>query len=313
MLLMFAAALALQACKTSEPASGIEGAVIEEGAAAGEEQHDHGAAMVGSSSTCPKPFMSVDTSACTEEALQDYGLSPQDPAEWGFGAGTRTLWFGRLMCGDGTMPDIHRAGNIGPAPNPSSSPKSDVEMATVDILDKWVVQCPGEPQPTVVYHNMYRCGSPCPPRDFKLLPGEAFRAYIDSQRALEDNEHERAYELAQRAHELAPDYELTTLWLAIQKAEHNAPDEALALYERAAELNPHDPFARIQLAELLVDLGQYARATPLIDQLLGEVAPGHEEVPRLTCLKATTMLPDAPEDARELAKKACEAGARRCC
>ena len=54
---------------------------------------------------CPTPFMSVPPSSC-QGVSATYGLSAEDPAEWGFGAGTRTLWFGRLMCADGSMPSV---------------------------------------------------------------------------------------------------------------------------------------------------------------------------------------------------------------
>lgn len=262
---------------------------------------------------CPGPYTPVDLEQCAAEAPAGYGLSDEQPAEWGFGAGTRTLWFGRLMCQGGAMPHVHRAGNAGRAPVDSDSPPSETGTGTLDVLDKWEITCPGQARPTVVYHNMYRCGSPCPPKGLTLLGGEAFRAYVASQRAVEAKEPARALELARRAHELAPDFELTIIWRAMQEAEAGHTARALKLYERADPYNPEDHFVPLQKAELLVAASRFDEALPLLDGLLERLPREDKNHARALCLKAGALFSTDTERARELSAEACEAGETMCC
>lgn len=267
-----------------------------------------------SATACATPFMSVDLDACSQDPQQTYGVTMENPAEWGFGAGTRTLWFGRIMCEDGTLPDIIRSGNVGPAPKPSSSPTSETGLGeTHDILDKWLVMCPGNAQPIAVYHNMYRCGSLCPPANLRLMRGDAFRAYIDSQRASDENEHDVAYKLAVEAHKLEPDLELTILWRALLEQRRNAFEVALELYDRAATLNPHVPFARIQKSDVLIQLGRGDEALVILDAIEADLADDDPGKPRVDCLRATALHSKDPKKAIELAAQACAAGEKMCC
>lgn len=267
-----------------------------------------------SEQACATPFMSVDTSTCSAQTSQTYGLTMENPAEWGFGAGTRTLWFGRIMCQDGTMPDIMRAGNVGPAPNPSTSPTSETGLGEAhDILDKWLVMCPGNAQPISVYHNMYRCGSLCPPPSLRLMNGEAFRAYIESQRASDESQHDDAYALAVKAHELEPDLELTILWLGLLEQRKNNFERALELYDKASTLNPHVPFASIQKCDVLIQLGREDEALILLDEILADLPADAAGKPRVDCLRATALHPTKPKEALELAARACAAGEKMCC
>ncbi len=263
---------------------------------------------------CPAPFTPVDPAMCAESVDADYGLTPRTPAEWGLGAGTGTLWFGRLVCADGTMAEIYRQGNIGTAPVPSDSPLNEQgdEAGAADILDLWIVECP-DAEPIKVYHNLYRCGSPCPPPTLALIPADAYEAFVDSQRHFEEGNTSAGMDAAERAFRLAPDIELVVLWWAIQLAERARYDEALKVFALASDLNPHDPFADIQRAEILVGQERMEEARVLLNDITARIDNDFEYLPLVQCLRASAMYQTAPDEARALASKACEAGVDRCC
>lgn len=263
--------------------------------------------------TCPTPFMDFDQSACLENEAS-YGLSPENPAEWGFGAGTRTLWFGRLMCQSGAMPDIVRVQSL-EAPTLSSSPQSPSHARPeTDVLDLWHVTCPEFERPLEIYHNMYRCGSPCSPTGTSLLPALAYEAYIESYKAHEKQDASSALAFATKAHELAPKFELTTLWLALMQHETGNYEQALPLYEAVLVFKPSDTFSRVQRAILFNALDRPADAltitTPLLESLSDADGSIYFDV---LCAHASALLQTRPGDARTLAKRSCEAGVKACC
>ncbi len=260
---------------------------------------------------CVTPFMPVDEAMCAEQS-SDYGLTPENPAEWGFGAGTRTLWFGRMMCEDGSMPEISRRGNIGKAPNPSSSPEGPSEMGALDILDLWEVQCPGEPV-LEVYHNMYRCGSPCPPAGTKLIPAQAYSDYIASYQAHEEGDPDLALSKAQSAHAASPRFEILSLWLAILSQEAGHFEEALTLYDEVLAIKPDDTYSKIKKAIVLNTLGRPTEALAITTPLVGSIPPDDPAHGNALCAHATALLPTSPDDARHYATQACAAGVQSCC
>lgn len=315
-LSLMCAVCALSACKTSAP---VADTPITEADVAGEDpallSEDEEAFAIAPTEelVCPTPYQEVDNTMCERLAPQGYGLSIDAPAEWGLGAGTQTLWFGRLMCKDGTIPTISRSGSVGQAPRESTSPSSQTHLGTLDVVDLWMVQCPGDPKPTEVYHNLYRCGSPCAPAGFSLMPAEAYRAYVDSLEASDKKERTRARALARRAYELAPDYELSLMWHAIQEAQAGELDGALALFERAEAINPRAAFARMQRAHILLQLSRYEEARSLTLTLMSETSVDDPDYPEVLCLHAGALLSTDIDQARAIATNACSLGEKECC
>jgi tetratricopeptide (TPR) repeat protein len=145
------------------------------------------------------------------------------------------------------------------------------------------------------------------------MEGDAFRAYIESQRASDESQHEDAYALAVKAHELEPDLELTILWLGLLEQRKNNFERALELYEKASKLNPHVPFASIQKCDVLIQLGREDEALVLLDAILADLPDDAAGKPRVDCLRATALHPTKPKEALELAARACAAGEKMCC
>lgn len=310
------AVIILSACKTSAP---VTDPTITEASVTGDDPaelpDDAGTPAIDPAEelVCPTPYQEVDATSCEQLTPRGYGLSIDSPAEWGLGAGTQTLWFGRLMCGDGTIPTIFRAGSVGKAPQQSTSPSSQTHLGTLDVVDLWMVQCPGDAKPTEIYHNLYRCGSPCAPSGFSLMPAEAYRAYVASLEASDNKDNQRARALALRAYELAPDFELSLMWHAIQEAQAGELTEALALFERAEALNPSAAFARMQRAHILLQLSRYEEARVVTLTLMTETQLDDPDYPEVLCLHAGALLSTDADQARALATEACSLGEKECC
>lgn len=262
--------------------------------------------------SCPKAFTEVTPQQCAS-LPRGYGEQPGMPAEWGIGAGTGKLWFGRLMCPDGAMPlQLRRVGNIGGASTPSQSPPSSSARRPLDIVDKWEVTCP-QRAPIIVYHNMYRCGSPCPPATLKLLPAKAFSSLAGSLSAYQRGDLAEADTIATQGLSHAPNYELMLIWASQVKARQDRHAEALKLLERADAIHPNSPSIQLNMVESLVALDRHADALRQIQAVEKTLPAQDPKTPRLQCLKASALLPTEPAQARKLAASACAAGEKRCC
>lgn len=259
---------------------------------------------------CPTPFMPISEAQCA--ARGDYGLTKENPAEWGFGAGTRTLWFGRMMCEDGSMPEIVRVGSVGQAVTPSSSPESPSRVGALDVIDLWEVTCPGSP-PIEVYHNMYRCGSPCSPAGTQLVDARAYSDYVQSYKAHDRGDLAASLKLAQSAHAQSARLELISLWLALVSQESGRFEGALTLYDEVLAIHPDDVFSLVQKAIIFNELGQPDKALSLTSPLINTLDVDHPSFGDALCAHATGLLPSSPDEARQLASEACEAGAQACC
>lgn len=102
---------------------------------------------------------------CT--APEGHGFAPERPLEWPIAmAGADQLWFGRLVCADGTPAETVRTGHIGEAPVASTSPPAHDPV--LDVVDRWEVTCGDDV--VVLYVNTYRCGSLCAPAGFGVGP-----------------------------------------------------------------------------------------------------------------------------------------------
>lgn len=260
---------------------------------------------------CPSPTLEIAPELCQGLPSQ-HGQVPQQPLEWGVAVSGELLWFGRLVCQDGAMPKLRLEGVYGPAPKTSSSPPSPTQSEALDLLDKWTLSCPGQPALTL-YHNLYRCGSPCPPLGVSLLPATSFEDYLASQEAHSARRLEEAYDLATRALEASPESELFRLWLASLANERGLHERALLLYEEAAARYALDVQLQLRRAETLLLLDRPREAEELLSKLLDSLATTHKQRPYAMCLHATAVMLFDLERSATLTRAACQAGASSCC
>jgi tetratricopeptide (TPR) repeat protein len=97
-----------------------------------------------------------------------------------------------------------------------------------------------------------------------LAPG--YGDYLRSRLAWQFDHPERAFELAQRALQAAPDHE-RALWAARLAQAGNLPERALAYYRQAAAFDPEDSVAALAEVELLEQLGRGEQALKVLDRL----------------------------------------------
>lgn len=258
--------------------------------------------------TCP--YASMPVSGCSNKSV--LGLSPTNPAEWGMDGGGKTLWFGRLTCASGAIPKIVREKTYGRAPSPSTSSASPSTEGTLDVLDQWLVSCPDKAS-FRLFHNIYRCGDPCPPGLLKLMPSNAFEHYKSSQRALQNQSINKAVELAKKAYQRAPYIEVLILWYALVLTASNEHQSALMLYERALAINPNSISTALRRLEALLVLKRHKEVIKLGEQLLKKVEDRHTQRPYLLCLYATSLATEDTQRAALLSQRACQLGELGCC
>lgn len=136
-----------------------------------------------------------DTEPPTCPTPNPRGLVPTVPLEWG-DAARSVVWQGRLHCASGAMPDVVRTGSQAVADVQGTEGQSPVgamnqiaeemglspEARDTEMIDRWVVQCPGEAE-RVWFASIYRCGDPCLPEGFRLAPRAALDPLVAAGRA----------------------------------------------------------------------------------------------------------------------------------
>lgn len=284
------------------------------------------AGVEGFENTCPSLELALDLRACAD-LPEDYGLAPTSPLEWGPGAhGNDTLWMGRLMCAEGAVPKVKRLGSLGEPPRASQSAPSPLWTGFGEVLDMWEVQCPGEAEARVLYANIYRCGNPCPPSPLKILDAEAALALAageDAMGALQAGQIsqevalETMVESGKRAGEVAPGSEAVQSRLGFAYLVSQRFDEARQAYERAAEINPGDPFHLLHLSWVEMEAGNALAYAERVEALVRGTPEDHELYPEALCRYAGVLVgseePGAMEQAAMLAEQACSAGFDACC
>ena len=194
----------------------------------------------------------------------------------------------------------------------AASPVSPEVEEALDVVDRWRLTCAGE-RTLTLYHNLYRCGSPCPPQGTKLLPAEAYRLYIDSYKAYDAGRGELALQLAEQAYVSAPGYELLALWAAIMNQDRGLLSRAIALYEAVLTINPEDVFSLVQQAILYNALDRVDDALVITTSLLDLLDTTHPSYPDTLCAHATALRAAQPLQAKQFAEQACQAGVTACC
>lgn len=251
-----------------------------------------------------------------EEACQDlpqgYGTQPALPLQWGRRGVGELLWEGRISCADGTTPHLMRLSPYGPPPQASSAATSDVVIGAQDVLDRWRVNCSGL-KPMTLYHNIYRCGSACPPAGLTLVPADAWTHYQDSIKAYQRGSATQALLSSGQAVEAAPGHETLLNWHALMLSEAGKWPQALALYDRVASMGPHGQTVHIRRAEVLLLLKRKAQAADVLRRVMSLIERNDTRRPYLTCLLSTALMVTDPTQAIDLARQACVGGERACC
>ena len=262
--------------------------------------------------SCPTPTLEVDAQQC--QALPaGYGELATMPLEWGAGASSgRSLWFGRMTCASGGSPRVERLDMVGPAPRTPTSPKSPLMVEALDIVERWQITCPGQ-APRVVYHNLYRCGSPCPPRGLELLPAQPFGDYLESLRAHRARRMDEAYKLASRAHHGAPTAALFMVWLAALSNEQGKHEQALSLYELALERHMEDDELELRRAETLLMLERPQQAQLELARVIARWPVAHPLMGYALCLRSTALMTLDEAQSVALARQSCALGESICC
>jgi hypothetical protein len=254
------------------------------------------------------------TAECTGALPEGYGTTREQPLEWGPGnASGGTLYFNRLICPSGAAPYVNRTGSVGGAPVASSAPLV-LNLPSADILDRWEVHCPTAP-PRIWYANMYRCGNPCPPDGFEVLPVVALDALVNTRPMLEQRRYAEALAALEYAIALTPvRFELlefrraTFLFLSHRYA------EALSIYDWLTGVSPANPYYVLYRGMIFNELGDAERYGAALNELLSDLPENHELVPELHCRRGRYLhLVNRHDEADEAERRACELGFARCC
>lgn len=170
-----------------------------------------------------------------------YG-SEAHPVEWGWG-GVGIPYFGRLICPNGAPADVIAKGTKLVAP-PSSSPRSDFARSSEsESLELFTLRCGGLEKPVVLATNPYRCGNPCTPAPFKLLPADAAKELQAARDALRGEAWGRALASADRAEAMAPGI-LEPVRIRAQAFEElGRLDDSIAAWDRVIAADPGDHVA----------------------------------------------------------------------
>ncbi len=263
---------------------------------------------------CPSVMTPVAVNECAASQA-GYGLTKQNPLEWGPLGGSRgQLWRARLACPDGSRPlEVERSGNVGPVPSQSPAAPGAGEKPA-DIVDAWWIRCGGASETTQVFSNMYRCGSHCPPSGFQLVPARAAQLLVDAKQANKEGQPQRAIELAEEAVSLAPDFEVVWSRAALIHHVAKSPDKAIEYKRKASAIAPFNPSHLLDLGYMLSNQGKYQDARPILERGLEASEKGSKSWADALCMKAEVDRKLGDEELADAqADEACKAGEQRCC
>lgn len=273
---------------------------------------------------CPTVETDVPPETCMG-LPEDYGLSRHAPVEWGLEAATgvnrasgpaiASLYYGRLLCPDGSSPTVLSRSMAGPSFIQSTSqrsPRPKVGDDSRDIIDYWKVQC-GD---TLIrmYSNSYRCGSLCVPKPFKLLPAAAWKAHKLALGLQRDGRHEEALAKYEEAVGIYRDSVRLQTDLIHSYLENNRPEQALQQANAAIESLPKATHIYLLKVYALKSLGRIDEAHQALTMLFRSSHPDDGVRPAAFC--ASSMLYEEAgkhEDAARDAMISCKMGFKPCC
>lgn len=244
------------------------------------------------------------------------GRIPTEPLEWGRAARAE-LWQGRLHCATGALPRAQRfsmsvkgvKGSTTPPKLPLAPPAEDPdEPSTVDdaeMIDSWVVACPGETERRW-YTSTYRCGDPCLPEGFRVAP---LAVLADLEGAIEAGDAQAAEQAIQGSEDLELPVRL------LLKAAITASDPKLVLKAvgHLEALNLPTTMDRVRKAAALLATGAAAPGRQLLKTLADEASSGEIPPRDLLCLLAEIAeTGDLRSDAASYREAACGTE-KECC
>lgn len=291
---------------------------------AGVQEKRPGPVSIASGPSCP----TVETEAPAEYCVglpEDYGLSRQSPVEWGLQAAVgvnRTngpvvgsLYYGRLLCRDGSSPTLLSRSMAGPAPIDSTSdrsPRPKVESDSPEVLDYWKVQC-GD---TLVrmYSNSYRCGSPCVPSPFKLLPAAAWSAHTQAVQLQNQGRKAEALLLHEQAVGIYGESVQLQVHLINSYLNNKQPEQALLQAAAALQKLPDSKHISLLRVASLKDLGHIEDAHQALTAFFRTSHPDEYFMPAAYCYRAMIYVREGKhEKAAESAILSCQMGFEGCC
>jgi len=263
---------------------------------------------------CAERTLHVPEEACADLPA-GFGYSPDVALEWGdkaaAGVGKVPLYFGRLMCPDGTSAEGQRTGTTGSRVR-STSPPSKMPF-TSDIIDRWEVSCGAET--AVIYTNMYRCGRPCVPAPFRLLPAAAAEAVFASLEFQRDGAMDEALAYARDAAAAYPASEQVQARVVTVLRRMGRDTEAMVQASDGLRVVPNSILLRMLLAFSLDSLGELEFAAEVVDDVLERVPDSDRDYrPYALCRRGLIAreLGDH-ENARKFMQEACAIGDDACC
>lgn len=257
---------------------------------------------------CPTLETDVPEALC-EDLPEDFGLSRLHPVEWGRQAATgirseqglmpnSSLYFGRLICADGSRPAIYSRVTDGKSPLPSSSPRNPELRGfeeSEDILDFWRLRC-GD-RIIGMYSNVYRCGGGCVPSPFRVVPASAWSAYVRGKELQSEGDHAGAlasYEEAVAAFPTSVDLQVALVTATLEEGQLQ---RGLERADAALEQLPHAPFLGVLRTIALVRLGRLEAAEGNLREVRLRLPPDDPTQGMVLCAQA--FIHEAAGDLRQ--------------
>ncbi len=259
--------------------------------------------VAASAPTDACPTATTDPPVCADPAL---GSARERPLEWGrAGVGPR-LFYGRLVCPDGSEPRSQLRGSVGTAPMASTSPPSDLFMP-LDVLDRWTVACAsGDVE---LFVNIYRCGEVCVPPTVRVLPAAVDAELAAARKAIQAGDTAAALAHADAIVRAAPDFEWAWVMRAVVAKDTHDVDAALAAMDDLLA-RWDSPRRRLNRVHLLIGGGRVDEARAALSAFSAT-----NDDPSLTAEVTCTesALTTDPATADRLARQSCDAGFAPCC
>ncbi len=248
---------------------------------------------------CPTRDIDIPAAWCTDISPH-HGTTPATALQWGPATADGILWEGRLLCPDGTHPQVS-AGHV---------PTGD-EHAHLMV---WKLSCPDDGPKRTWYVDPTRCGNPCPPPPFRLIAAAAYKRFVASRIAVYGGASQRAVELAKEALKMAPGSEKLRWWLGVTLFEARRYADALVAFGRAAQLNPNDPHLKLHMAMCKLALGRDGEYVADLQAIMASTPAGQQVVADVACRLAMILLSKGrAAEAEKMAQVACDAGQAACC
>lgn len=260
---------------------------------------------------CAVAFRSDPDPHICEALPASYG-SKQHPVEWG-SAGVEPLYAGRLLCPDGSRPEVLgriRDGKTSESTSPLRLFAKRTRHRGSDILNRWTLRCGDEL--IQFWANNYRCGNGCAPAPLRLLPIAAQQASGRSSLASKRGDFGEAISESEEALRIAPDAEVLHVQLATALVRAGKFERSLEAAEAGLALHPESFALRFARSLALRNLESFEEAEALLDELLATT--NQRERAHVLCEKAIVLAATKrKEEAFPLAAEACERGSAACC